>query len=125
MNTKILGQYGEEYASKYLQDKGYKILDSNFRNKLGEIDLIAQESKVVCFIEVKTRKDTQYGAPSQAVHSTKQHKMVRLALSYLKYKFRTIDILCRFDVISIYIPPHGQPIVEHIINAFDLTYLSH
>ena len=125
MNNKILGQLGEDITSKYLQERGYKILERNFRNKLGEIDLIAQDGKMICFIEVKTRKSLTYGAPFEAVHSTKQVKMVRMALSYLKYKFRTIDVLSRFDVISIYQAPQGSPIVEHIINAFDLTYLSH
>jgi putative endonuclease len=125
MNTKELGQYGEEYAGRYLEGKGYKVLEKNFRNKLGEIDLIALDGKVVCFIEVKTRKTRQYGAPFEAVHSTKQHKMVQMALCYLKFKFRTIDVLSRFDVISIYKTPEGQPIVEHIVNAFDISYLSH
>ena len=125
MNNKTLGSYGEEHACKYLQNKGYTILERNFRNKLGEIDLIAQDAKVTCFIEVKTRKSLHYGAPFEAVHSTKQHKMVQMALSYLKYRFRTIDVLSRFDVISIYRTPQDQFIVEHIINAFDLSYLSH
>ncbi len=125
MNNKILGQYGEDYSCKYLQDKGYKILEKSFRNKLGEIDLIAQDGKVVCFIEVKTRESLHYGAPFEAVNSTKQHRIVKMALSYLKYRFQTIDILSRFDVISIYRTSKGEAIVEHIINAFDLTYLSH
>ena len=125
MNNKSLGQYGEEYTYQYLKNKGYLILERNFRNKLGEIDLIAKDGKVICFIEVKMRESLNYGAPFEAVNSTKQHKMVKIALSYLKYKFYTIDILSRFDVISIYRPPQGKPIVEHIINAFDLTYLSH
>jgi putative endonuclease len=123
--NKELGQYGEEYTCRYLQNKGYQILEKNFRNKIGEIDLIAKDGKIICFIEVKTRKTLQYGAPFEAVHSTKQHKMVQMALSYLKYKFRTIDVSCRFDVISIYQPSQEQPIVEHLINAFDLSYLSH
>ena len=125
MNNQSLGKLGEEYTCKYLQDKGYKILERNFRNKLGEIDLIAQEGKVICFIEVKTRKSHKYGAPFEAVHSTKQHKMVRIALSYLKYKFHSVEILSRFDVISINFNPAQQPIITHIVSAFDLTYLSH
>lgn len=125
MNTKILGKFGEEYTYQYLCRKGYKILDTNFRTKMGEIDLIAQDGKTLCFIEVKTRKTLHYGAPFEAVHSTKQQKMVQMALSYLKYKFHRIDMLCRFDVISIYQAHPNEPIVEHIVNAFDLSYLSH
>ncbi len=125
MNNKILGNYGEDYTCEYLQNKGYRIIERNFRNKLGEIDLIAKDGKVICFIEVKTRESLQYGAPFEAVHLAKQRKMARVALSYLKYRFNTVDILSRFDVISIYRPPQGQPTIEHIKNAFDLTYLSH
>ena len=125
MSNQALGHYGEEHACRFLQAKGYKILQRNFRNKLGEIDLIAQQGKVICFVEVKTRKSLHYGAPFEAVHSTKQYKIVQVALSYLKYRFRTIEVLSRFDVISIYRNPQGQPMVEHIVNAFDLTYLSH
>jgi putative endonuclease len=124
MNTRILGNYGEDHTCQYLQDKGYRILERNFRNKLGEIDLIAKDGKFICFIEVKTRESLQYGAPFEAVHLGKQRKMAKVALSYLKYRFGTVDVLSRFDVISIYQPPQGAPIVEHIVNAFDLTYIS-
>jgi putative endonuclease len=125
MSNQSLGRLGEECAVEYLKNKGYQILDSNFRNKLGEIDLIAKDGKVISFIEVKTRKSNQFGAPFEAVHSTKQYKMVRLALSYLKYKFHSVEILCRFDVISIHFDSSNKPIIQHIQNAFDLTYLSH
>ena len=125
VNNQALGRYGEDHTCKYLEAKGYQILARNFRNRIGEIDLIAKDGKFVCFIEVKTRKSLQYGAPFEAVHATKQHKMVQMALSYLKYKYGTTEVLSRFDVISIYRNPHGQPIVEHIVNAFDLSYLSH
>ncbi len=125
MSTKVLGNYGEEYACRYLQDKGYKILERNFRNKLGEIDLIAQDAQTICFIEVKTRKSLHCGQPYESVHPYKQRKMAKVALSYLKYRYRTVEILSRFDVISIYYPAEGAPKVEHIVNAFDLTYLSH
>ena len=125
MSTQSLGSYGEERALRYLQEKDYKILEKNFRNKLGEIDLIARDGPTICFIEVKTRKSLHYGAPYEAVSPFKCRKMVQLALSYLKYRFHTVDILSRFDVISIYQPCQGEPIIEHIVNAFDLTYLSH
>lgn len=122
MNTKFLGNFGEEQACRYLQDKGYKIIDKNFRNKLGEIDLIVQDGAVLCFVEVKTRKSLHYGAPYESVHYSKRWKMVQVALSYLKYKFHTIDVLSRFDVVSIYQNSQGQATIEHLINAFDLTF---
>ncbi|MEI7999126.1 MAG: YraN family protein [Candidatus Omnitrophota bacterium] len=125
MNNRLLGSYGEEHAKEYLLAKGYKILERNFRNKLGEIDLIVKDGSMVCFIEVKTRISLHYGAPFESVNSTKQLKIVQVALSYLKLKYHTTDVLSRFDVVSIYRNPKGKPIIEHIVNAFDLTYLSH
>ncbi len=125
MSTQLLGSYGEEYACRYLQDKGYKILEKNFRNRMGEIDLIAQDGQTTCFVEVKTRKSLHCGQPHESVHSGKQRKIAQMALSYLKYRYRTVEVLSRFDVISIYYPADGAPKVEHIVNAFDLTYLSH
>ena len=125
MNNQSLGRLGEDYTCEYLQTKGYKILERNFRNKLGEIDLIAQDGKTICFIEIKTRRSQRYGAPFEAVHSTKQLRMVRLALSYLKYRFRTIEVLSRFDVVSINFDSAQQPLIKHIVSAFDLTHLSH
>ena len=122
MNNRSLGQLGEEHTCCYLQDKGYKILEKNFRNKLGEIDIIAQQAGTICFIEVKTRKSNQYGEPFEAVHAAKQRKIVRVALSYLKYKFKSVDVASRFDVISINFNPLGQPVIEHLVDAFDLTY---
>ncbi|MBI3602618.1 MAG: YraN family protein [Candidatus Omnitrophica bacterium] len=125
MSTQLLGNYGEEHACRYLQDKGYKILEKNFRNRMGEIDLIAQDKHTVCFIEVKTRKSLHCGQPYESVHPHKQRKIVQVALTYLKYRYRTVEVLSRFDVISIYYPADGIPELEHIVNAFDLTYLSH
>ena len=125
MTNQSLGKLGEDSSCKYLHNKGYQILERNFRNKLGEIDLIAKDGKTICFIEVKTRKSLHYGAPFESVHSTKQYKLVKLALSYLKYKFNSIEIASRFDVISINFDSNGKPIIEHIQNAFDLSYLSH
>ncbi len=124
MRNQSLGQMGEVLACQYLLGKGYMILDKNFRNKLGEIDLVAKDGKTICFIEIKTRRSSEYGEPFLAVNSTKQHKMVQLALSYLKYKFRSTEVLSRFDVISIHFKQE-EPILNHLVNAFDLSYLSH
>ncbi len=124
MHNKSLGRHGEEMARRYLLDKGYKILEMNFRNRIGEIDLIAQDGRCIIFVEVKTRRSTQQGMPIEAVHYFKRRKIVQVALCYLKYKFHSINILCRFDVICIQEGPHADLEITHIPNAFDLTYLS-
>ena len=125
MNNQSLGRYGEDLAAVFLEGKGYRILDKNFKIKLGEMDIIAQDGKVICFIEVKSRTSLSCGMPYESVHIHKQRQMVRVAWSYLKFKFNTVDMPARFDVVSIYKAPCGPARIEHIVNAFDLTYLSH
>jgi putative endonuclease len=119
MSGKVLGSYGEFLARKYLKDQGYLILEENFRNKLGEIDLIAQEGKTICFVEVKTRQSLEQGQPYEAVNYWKIRKLSQIAASYLKYKFHSLDIPSRFDVISIVQHKAKAPGIQHIKNAFD------
>jgi len=121
MSNWSLGSYGESLALEYLKGQGYRILEKNFRNKLGEIDLIAQDGKTVCFIEVKTRKSLDQGQPYEAVTAWKIRKLSQMAMSYLKYKYRSVDISSRFDVISIVQKESKVPSVQHIKNAFDFV----
>lgn len=119
--TKALGNWGEQIAQEYLKEKGYQILDVNFRNKLGELDIVAQDGNCVVFVEVKTRQSLGCGQGHESVHFGKIRKVGQLAQSYLKFKFHTVDILSRFDVISIYQSLEGNPQLEHLKNAFDLS----
>ena len=84
MNTKILGASGEQQAAEFLKEKGYKILETNFSNKIGEIDIIAKDKEFVVFVEVKARSSKAFGLPSEAVNFHKQQKIRQVALSYLK-----------------------------------------
>ncbi len=122
MSNKILGSYGEFLARQYLQGQGYRILEENFRNKLGEIDLIAQDGKIICFVEVKTRQSLDQGQPYEAVTPWKIRKLSQMAISYLKYKYHSLEIPSRFDVISIVQDKTSAPGIQHIKNAFDSTY---
>lgn len=122
MNNKILGRYGEDLAVDFLKAEGYRILDKNFKNKCGEIDLIAHDGAMVVFIEVKSRKSLSYGMPYESVHPLKQRKITQVALSYLKYRYGSVDVLSRFDVISIYQTDKGDRRIEHLTHAFDAAY---
>ena len=122
MSNKTLGNYGESLAKQYLKAQGYRILEENFRNKLGEIDLIAQDGKTICFVEVKTRQNCIQGQPYEAVTAWKMRKLSQMALSYLKYKFHSLEIPSRFDVISIVQEKEAPPSIKHIKNAFDSVY---
>jgi len=120
MSNKTLGLYGENLAQQYLKAQGYIILEKNFRNKLGEIDLIAQDGKTVCFVEVKTRQSLDQGQPYEAVNPWKIRKLSQMAVFYLKHRYHSIEVLSRFDVISIV--KDNPPRIQHIKNAFDSMY---
>jgi len=122
MSNKSLGYYGEALARDYLKTLGYKILDVNFRNKLGEIDLVAQDGKTICFVEVKTRHSLEQGQPFEAINSWKIRKLSQMAMFYLKHRFNSVDIPSRFDVISIISKKDCPAGIQHIKNAFDSTY---
>ena len=111
-----LGDAGEDLAAAALKKQGYKILERNYVCPLGEIDLIARQGKTYVFIEVKTRKNDRFGAPQEAVNSTKQRKLRLLADYYLKQK-RLGEVDMRFDVVGITMAADG-PRLEIIQNAF-------
>lgn len=97
---KFLGRIGENKATNYLKKNGYKILEKNFKTHLGEIDIIAEDGDTLVFVEVKTRTDDSFGAPSEAVDKRKQAKYYKVAEEYIIRHKRTENI-CRFDVVEI------------------------
>jgi putative endonuclease len=121
MTTKriSLGKRGEEIAVAYLKGQKYKIIERNYKCKLGEVDIIAKDKKTLSFIEVKTRSSLKYGDPSHVVNKRKQHKISSVALYYI-IKNNLQDVDARFDVIAIQLSSEGKRI-ELIKNAFDLS----
>lgn len=114
------GKQSEALASHYLKLKGYRILESNYRNRIGEIDIIAREGAALVFIEVKARQTGRYGSPKNAVTPAKQAKISNTALAYLKATGQ-LNAKARFDVVAIdarYDPPD----IELVKNAFELVY---
>jgi putative endonuclease len=95
-----VGQRWERLAERRLKDEGYEIRARNFRARGGEIDFIAQEKGVLCFIEVKGRGGLRFGTPAEAVTDEKQRRIVLAAEQYLSQK-RLGRVPCRFDVVSI------------------------
>jgi len=114
-----LGQKGEALAEEFLIDQGYRIVERNFKNKLGEIDIIAQDDETLCFVEVRTRTSVWHGHPFESVTKSKQRKLTQVALSYMKYKNLT-EIHARFDCIAI-IPQEQGHSIEIIKNAFEVV----
>lgn len=114
------GQEGESIAVGHLKKNGYKILEQNYRNMLGEIDIVAKDRDTLVFVEVKTRRSYQYGHPKWAVTPRKQRKISMVALYYLKEN-RLSHRKARFDVVTV-LDRQEKPVVEIIKNAFDLAY---
>ncbi len=98
-NRQTLGKQGEEIAENYLKKNKYKILEKNYKNRYGEIDIIAQKNKKIIFIEVKTRYNLKFGPPEESVNITKQIKIIRSAEKYILSNKLKKDY--RIDVIAI------------------------
>ena len=109
------GKKGERFAKDYLVSKSYNILNMNFRNYIGEIDIIAMDKDILVFIEVKTRTNMKYGYPYEAVHYKKQQKIIYTSLAYIKQK-NIRDTQLRYDIIEVYLTPSMK--INHIENAF-------
>jgi len=109
------GKKGELIAKNYLISSGYKILDTNHRNKIGEIDIIAMDKEILVFIEVKTRTSINYGYPYEAVNRKKQEKIIYTSFLYLKQN-KLEDYQLRYDIIEVYLTNSNK--INHIENAF-------
>ena len=115
-----IGKFGEDVASKYLEKKGYKIKERNYRTFLGEIDIIGEYKGNIIFVEVKTRRSDKFGYPEEAINFNKQRKIIKNALCYLA-KYHLWKKNCCFDVILISISNHKDiKRIKHIRNAFYL-----
>lgn len=115
-DRKTLGRQGESAAIGFLQAHGFKILETNFRTKAAEIDIIAKDHETLCFIEVKTRRSIKKGLPKESVTPSKQNKIILGASFYLK-KNRLPESRIRFDVIEVF-EKEGRFEFNLIKNAF-------
>ncbi|MFA7383869.1 MAG: YraN family protein [Desulfurivibrionaceae bacterium] len=116
-----IGQLGETLACQYLSRQGYRIILRNYRTKLGEIDIIAEEQGTLVFVEVKARRGHKCGHPFEAVTSAKCRQISKTALLYLAENGREGQA-ARFDVVAISFAGGAAPVIELVKNAFDLSY---
>ena len=114
------GKKGESLAADFLRRKGYKILERNHRNPMGEIDIIARHRRTLVFIEVKSRRTYGFGHPKYAVTFQKQKKISQTALYYLKTN-GLHQMKARFDVVTVSAVDE-QLHIELFQNAFQLAY---
>ena len=110
-----LGKWGEQEAAVFLQRKGYQIVAQNHRTPYGEIDLVAEDAGGLIFVEVKTRRSTEYGLPEEAVTELKRSHMIDSAESYLQEQ-PDFSGDWRIDVIAILVEKHKQVEIKHFEN---------
>ena len=115
LNNIEKGKKGELIAKEYLVSKGYRILNTNYRNKIGEIDIIALDKDILVFIEVKTRTNINFGYPYEAVNMKKQDKILRCSYVYIKYN-NLKNYQLRYDIIEVFLTTSIR--INHIVNSF-------
>jgi len=117
--AKELGEKAEGLAEAFFIEKGYHVLERNYRVKCGEIDLILEDRSQVIFVEVKSRSSAKYGQPQEAITYHKKRQIIRVAKWYLQKK-GYLDREIRFDVLAIRFYGTGKPTIEHIPWAFEI-----
>lgn len=118
MNTKDIGVKGEKAVARYLRLRLYRILEQNYNSRYGELDIIAANSKYLCFVEVKTRSENGFGSPAEYVDKYKQNRLIKTAYAYLKRNPTTL--MPRFDIAEVY-HNDGKFRINYIQNAFMVT----
>jgi putative endonuclease len=116
-NKRKSGDDGEDLACEFITKLGYEIIERNFFFGHGEIDIIAKDNNILVFIEVKLRKNLEFGMPEYAITKNKQRQIKKIAEAYL-YQKEIKDQVCRIDVIAILHLKGSAPQINHIINAF-------
>ncbi len=120
IHNKITGQWGEDIATDYLRKKGYKIIKRNYKNKIGEIDIIAKFDDDLIFVEVKTRSSDKFGTPAEAVTYYKKQKIVNCAKYYLMQN--PTDLNIRFDIIEVYGSFNGSSFDFDKVNHYEYVF---
>lgn len=110
-----LGKAGEEIASIYLEGKGYRIIETNYRCRTGELDIIAMDGRTLVAIEVKTRSNLAYGLPCQSITPKKKRRIIGTLHYYLLVN-QIEDLDIRIDVVEILSTNEGN-FINHIEGA--------
>ncbi len=116
--SRHFGALAEDLAEEYFSDRGYRVLERNFRHGPGEIDLVLEKDGLLVFAEVKARRSKKYGLPQEAVTPAKQKTIRRVAEAYMLRK-KKAGVSVRFDVLAItFEKDRAEPFFEHIPYAF-------
>ncbi len=113
------GKQSESAAVKFLEGRGYKVIKRNYKTRFAEIDIIAEDNGVICFVEVKSRHSNSFGEPAEAVCPVKQRQISKAAICYLKEN-NALDRPARFDVVSV-LDQMRRVEIDLITDAFELS----
>jgi len=117
MKRKELGALGEKLATDFLKKKGYRIRETNFRCREGEIDIIAKKKDCLVFVEVRTKTSADFGTPEESVTSAKKEKLIASALAYLN-SHKDLPESWRIDFVAVELDQNGKATrIELIENA--------
>jgi putative endonuclease len=118
--NKPLGDRGEQLAADYLARGGWTILHRNFRLGHREVDLVARRGEVVAFVEVKTRAGLGYGHPLESITAKKRREVQQVAAAWVERHGKDGDVY-RFDAVSVLVRAGGEPVIEHVEDAWRMT----
>jgi len=119
MDRQEVGKLGEQEARKFLKKRGYRIRETGFRCRHGEIDIIAQKKDWLVFVEVRTKSNLDFGTPEESITQAKKKKLVALALTYTS-THQNLPPLWRIDVVAIELDDKSKPKrIELIENAVE------
>jgi putative endonuclease len=107
MQRKETGNYGERLARDYLKKHGFRILETNFTCRYGEIDIISTKDKTLVFTEVRTKTGDEYGTPEESITPLKQSRLRKSAVYYVQHH-RKLPEFWRIDVVAIELNPDGS-----------------
>lgn len=116
-SNKTVGNKGEDIACEYLKSKNYYILERNYQNRFGEVDIICMHKGMLVFVEVKSRRNRDYGLPQEAVNSEKKRKIEMCAKGFVAEK-NWYKLHRRYDIIEIIFE---EEYINHIENAFVIS----
>lgn len=117
MKRKEVGILGEKLAQKFIKKKGYRILETNFRCREGEIDIVAKSKDYLVFVEVRTKTGSDFGSPEESITFAKKEKLVALALAYTD-THQDLPSLWRIDFVAVELDERGNAArIELIENA--------
>lgn len=115
MDKGAVGQLAEKLAASSLIEKGYQILERNFRNRYGEIDIVAKDQNILVFVEVKAKTGLEFGLPEEMINRAKLNKVKNMATIYMK----GATLPCRIDVVAVVLSPEGNLVrLTHYENVY-------